>query len=142
MPNMITKRGRTPWRETVLTLMENRFLRFLIAGGINTLFGFLVFSLAVFAGLPTWLALIVSTVAGTLFNFFTTGAYVFRDLTCRRLPRFVLCYAMVYVVNLEALGAVQPAIGSKIAAQAALALPIAFLAYWLLARFAFAPKAV
>src|ERR1700758_4902300 len=68
-------------------LAEPQFLRFLVAGGVNTLFGFGVNIAVMLAGCPVWLSMLVGTVAGVAFNFFTHGGYAFRDLSARRLPR-------------------------------------------------------
>jgi putative flippase GtrA len=118
-------------------LIKNRFLRFLIAGFVNTLFGFLVYSGLVLAEVPVWLALAGSTVAGTLFNFITTGGYVFRDLSLARLPRFLACYVVVFATNLELIGAMTRLLGGKILAQAILALPMAGLAFLLMSWLVF-----
>ena len=113
------------------------FIRFLIAGGINTLFGFAVYSLLVLAEAPVWTALMAATIAGTLFNFVTTGGYVFRDLTARRLPKFLVCYTLVFVINLESIDLLLRIEESKILAQAILTLPMAVLSYLIMARFVF-----
>ena len=80
-------------------LRRNQFLRFLVAGAINTLFGFIVYSPAILAGAAVWLALLLGLVCGTIFNFFSTGGYVFRDLKLARVPRFVIFYFLVYMAN-------------------------------------------
>ena len=64
---------------------RRQILRFIVAGAINTLFGFAVYSAAVLAGLPVWSALLVGNVAGVGFNFVTIGGYVFGVLG--RLPQ-------------------------------------------------------
>lgn len=118
-------------------MIDARFVRFLIAGALNTLFGFLVYSVLIIADIPVSLALFGSTVAGALFNFITTGGYVFRDLTPARLPRFLMCYALVYCVNLVLIALLTKWIGSKILAQAFLVLPMALFSYILMARLVF-----
>ena len=123
-------------------MIKSSFLRFLIAGCLNTLFGFLVYSGLILAGAPVWLALAGSTVVGTFFNFFTTGGYVFRDLSLARLPRFLACYILVFGVNLELIGAMTHLLGDKILAQGVLALPMAGLSYFLMARFVFSKNSL
>ena len=56
---------------------NSTFTRFFIIGVINTLFGFLLFSIIILYGATTWFALIISTSFGIIFNFITTGKYVF-----------------------------------------------------------------
>lgn len=112
-------------------------MRFLVAGGINTIFGFVIYSLSIAAGVAVWLALLASTLSGTIFNFFTTGGYVFRQLSPRRFPRFIVCYLLVYGINLMFIELVSAWLSSKIVAQAILVFPMALLSYFLMGRFVF-----
>lgn len=121
-------------------LRRDRFLRFLIAGGVNTLFGFVVYSLLIAAGMAVWLALFAGMLLGTVFNFFTTGGYVFRELSPARFPRFILCYLLVYLINLELIELVLTLLNNKIVSQAILVFPMALLSYLLMGRFVFAQK--
>lgn len=118
-------------------LRDNRWLRFLVAGGINTLFGFIVYSLAIAFGAPVWLAVLIGLVCGTIFNFITTGGYVFRDLKPARIPPFLACYGFVYVLNLKLLYWVSLWVVSPIVAQAIITGPIALFAYVVMDRFVF-----
>ena len=127
-------------RDFDYNLRTNTFLRFLIAGGINTIFGFAIYSASLVAGAPVWLALLIGTVAGTVFNFLTTGGYVFRALSAARFPRFVICYMIVYGVNLGMLELLSSWIGNKTLSQLILLLPVAILSYTLMARFVFPKK--
>lgn len=113
------------------------FLRFLIAGGFNTLFGWLVYSTAVLSGAPAWLALIASMIAGIGFNFISLGTYAFRDMALKRLPKFVLSYGFIYVTNLVCLKLISPYVNQPIWAQLVLTPPMAILSYLLLSRMVF-----
>lgn len=119
---------------------RNRFIRFLIAGGVNTLFGFTVYSVCIVSGMVLWLSVLVGMLAGTVFNFFTTGGYVFRDLSRNRFPRFVICYLFVYGINLTLMELLSLWWSSKILSQAALTPPLAFLSYFLMAKYVFSRK--
>lgn len=120
------------------SLLANRqFLRFLVAGGINTLFGFGVNVSAILAGIPVWLAMLLGTTAGVVFNFFTHGGYAFRDLSANRLPRYLLGYVIVYLVGLAAFHVLQFLVRDPIACQALLVVPMALLSYLVLSRFVF-----
>lgn len=116
------------------------FLRYLVAGGVNTLFGWLIYSSAILLGAQPWLALIIGTVTGIGFNFITLGGYVFRDLTLKRLPRFVLSYGLIYTVNLIGLSALRQWIGSPIWAQLILTPIMAIFSYILLSRLVFTAR--
>lgn len=80
-------------------LIPNKFIRFLFVGGLNTAFGVGVYCLAIFIGLPYFIATLLSNVLGVLFNFVTTGNIVFENGNPRLIFRFVLCYIIVYFVN-------------------------------------------
>lgn len=122
-------------------LARYRFLRYLIAGGANTLFGFAVYSALILAHVVPWLALLLANVAGVLFNFMTAGVYVFRTKLQGRLPRFVAAYGVVYLVNLAAVSVLRQWSSNEIVSQAILTLPMAVLSYLLLQRFVFtAPR--
>ena len=109
------------------------FLRFGVAGVANTAFGFGAYSGLVLLGMPVSVSLLVATVIGILFNFLTFGAFAFRQLDLRRLPRFLLAYTVVYLVNLALLDAVRSASSlGPIASQLACLLVIAPAAYFLL----------
>jgi putative flippase GtrA len=122
-------------------LRGSRFLRFVVAGGVNTLFGYAIYAASIASGAPVWLALLIGMVAGTVFNFFTTGGYAFRQLALRRYPRFVCCYLLVYGVNLVLLAALSPWIADKLLAQAVLLVPLALFSYVLMARLVFGDHA-
>lgn len=118
-------------------LISRRFIRYLLVGGLNTLFGFLAYTAFILLDLPTWAALLAGNVAGVIFNFFTIGGMVFSDLSFSRVPLFVLCYVTIYFINLELIGWVAAFAGGRIVAQAILALPMAALSYLLLGKYVF-----
>ncbi len=116
--------------------LDRRFIGFLVAGGINTLFGYCVFGALVMADLPPHVALIISTIAGVLFNFLTTSA-VFRSRDTRRLPRFLAVYAVMLALNMLLLEAVMRLGIGPLLGQAVV-LPIFTLTFLAMRRFVFA----
>jgi putative flippase GtrA len=123
-----------------LGLLGNRFMRFLVAGGVNTLFGFAVYSICILAGMAVWLALLIGMLSGTLFNFITTGGYVFRELSLGRFPRFLICYFLVYGINFMLIELISIWLNSKILSQAIITFPLALLSYFLMVRFVFSSE--
>ena len=76
---------------------------------------------------------------GVLFNFKSMGGLVFRSKGNRNLPRFLAVYAVIYLVNLLALGVmlhfgIPEWLGGLI-----LLLPSAILSYVLNRQFVFPP---
>lgn len=115
-----------------MNILQVQFLRFLIVGAINTFFGFSVFSALALTELPTWMVLLVSNFIGTLFNFVTTGAIVFKDLDSKKLPRFIIFYIGTYLLYLFSIDLLEPIIGGRILAMAVIVIPMTLLNYLLL----------
>jgi putative flippase GtrA len=128
-----------PGRLRIL-LGDRQFLRFLLAGGVNTLFGFSVNLAVMLSGQPVWLSMLVGTVAGIIFNFFTHGGYAFRDMSARRLPRYVLGYAVVYFVGLAAFHALNVVVPGPVVCQLLLVVPMALFSYLIMSRFVFGQR--
>jgi putative flippase GtrA len=77
-----------------------RFIRFLVVGGLNTAFGYAVFTAIFLLTSERNLAVIIGNVVGAAFNYFTTGRLVFANKGLRAFLPFVLGYVLVLVVNL------------------------------------------
>lgn len=114
-----------------------RFFIFLLIGGLNTLFGFAVYAIFVMLHSPTWLALIGGNLAGMVFNFFTTGHFVFLDISPGRIPRFAGVYLLIYYANLELIGVVNRYTHNAMVSQACLTPFFAVISYMLLSRWVF-----
>lgn len=113
------------------------FLRFLAVGLLNTLFGYGCFAFLLFSGMHYSAALFMATVAGVLFNFKTTGAWVFNSRSGHLIFRFIASYAMVYGINVAGIKlllqlGLNPYLGGAI-----LLLPIAILSFTLQRKYVF-----
>jgi putative flippase GtrA len=118
-------------------LLRNRFVRFLLVGGLNTLFGYAVFTICILVGIPYPVSALISTVLGVLFNFKSYGALVFGSHDNRLILRFFLVYGTCYLIGLAPL-AWAKSHGMPILAMAAIcALPMAGLAFALQRAFVF-----
>ncbi|WP_264596815.1 GtrA family protein [Rhodoblastus acidophilus] len=122
--------------------LDVRFLRFLVVGGFNTLFGFgLFYTVLRLSGAPMF-ALTFSTILAILFNFMTTGGLVFRNTERRRLLPFFGVYVIVYLYNAAGLTIFQAA-GVDAGLAGLLLLPGAVLISYALNRsFVFASKPI
>jgi putative flippase GtrA len=125
----------------LIGLRRHRLLRFLLVGGLNSLFGLAVYSGFIHFDSPAWLALIGGNVAGIAFNFITTGGLVFTDLAMARLPKFILCYVLLYFINLGLIHYLVPVVGGAIVAQVLLTIPMSLISYIGMARLVFADSA-
>jgi putative flippase GtrA len=79
------------------------FGRFVVVGTLNSAAGYGLFAALVLVGLVPEAALLVATIVGVVFNFATTGHFVFANCDPRLILRFVAVYATIYVMNALAL---------------------------------------
>lgn len=86
---------------TIISFFKSQYFKFLIIGGINTLFGYIVLTFFLWLQLPHSLAFLIGTLIGIIFNFFTTGRLVFKSSNNKLFFRFILGYLFLYVLNLS-----------------------------------------
>lgn len=110
-----------------------QFLRFLVVGGLNTLFGYGLFAGFTWIGMQYPVAIALATVLGVLFNYQTTGRLVFSGPGRGRLWRFFAVYGLVYVLNVAAVAVLLRA-GVNVYLANALAIPPLVVVSFLLQR--------
>ncbi len=128
--NGITLRIRTQ----AAKFWSNQFFRFLVVGAGNTVFGYGVYLLCLLIGIPYQAAAVVATVLGVIFNFFTTGAIVFRNATLGKIVGFFAVYGVMLIVNLIVLTWLVENGISKALAQA-ISLPLIVILSFLLNKY-------
>ena len=117
--------------------LNHQFVRFLLVGVINTLFGYGCFAVFLYVGMHYALALFLATILGVLFNFKSIGSLVFKSHNNRLIFRFVGSYSVIYLINVTGIkGFVYLGVTPYISG-AVLILPMAILAYILNKRFVF-----
>lgn len=124
------------WSRAVRERLDPRFVRFLLVGALNTVFGYLAFALLLFLGLHYALATLLATVAGVLFNFNTTGRLVFGNRG--RLERFLGVYVLTYLLTVGGLRVARAFGVDLYLAGAALTVALAFVSFLLHRRYVFA----
>ena len=125
-------------RRLITQFRNTKGFHFLVIGSLNTLFGLASFSIAISLWDEIWLALMISNVTGIAFNFLTIGGVVFRDLRLARLPRFMLVYMGIYLLNWECIVLLVTFIETnKILAQTVMVIPMALISYILLNHYVF-----
>ena len=75
------------------------FVRFLVVGGIGTLFSYAVYAFLLFCGLNYALANLAALVAGIFFSFKAQGRFVFLSTDNSLIWRFSLCWGLIYAAN-------------------------------------------
>jgi putative flippase GtrA len=111
-----------------------QFAKFLVVGAVNTLFGYSVFAGLVLAGMAPMPALVITYVVGILFNYFTTGRYVFGHAGAGALLRFIAAYGVIYLFNVALYRAVEALGAGPLLAQA-LCLPVVAVFSFVLFKF-------
>lgn len=116
---------------------SGRFIKFILVGVANTVFGYGMFVVCLSLGMHYALAAAVATVLGVLFNFKSIGMLVFRSKSYRKLPMFVGVYVVVYLINVWALTIFQKFGVDAWLGGLILIIPCALLSYMLNSRLVF-----
>ena len=87
------------WIARIVHLPE-QCIRFLIIGGVNTVFAYSIYALSIFLGAHYTLAVLLSTVIGTCFSFKTMGTMVFDNPDNMLIFKFIAVYALCYFLNI------------------------------------------
>lgn len=116
-----------------------RFSKFVCTGLLNTAIGYALYATTIVAGVKPSLALALATAIGATCNYFTTGWMVFSETRLHHLPRFLLVYAGIYVLNVAILELFLRTGLRPLAAQAAalpFIVPISYAAmtFWVFRR--------
>lgn len=114
--------------------LETQFLRFIIVGAFNTLLAYAVYALALAVGFLYPMANFIALVFGIIISFTTQGKIVFNSLDYRRFWRFLLCWALIYCVNIAIIRKLIP-LGFGPYAAGALALPVAAVLSFAVQKF-------
>ena len=76
-----------------------RVVRFLIVGFVNTLFGYSIYATLILLGVSYSIAILLATIIGVVFNFFTIGSIVFQSFDWSKIYLFVTVYFCSYGIN-------------------------------------------
>ena len=116
-------------------------IRYYQAGVVNTLFGLGAYSALVWAGLGIYPAQLISHVAGTVFNYTVYSRHVFREAGPAKM-RFVLSYAVNYLLSVAMLAVVASFVANPYVAGIAAALIVSVINYFALKYIVFRAKPV
>ena len=112
----------------ILSGIDEKFLKFLLVGALNTVFGYSIYAIFVAIGLQANIALFLQYIFGILWNFKTTGAIVFKNHNNRLIFKFFGSYVFTFIVNSILLKILTSFINDYLA-QAILVLPVAMLSF-------------
>jgi putative flippase GtrA len=81
-------------------LKDKFFFKFILAGLLNTIFGYTFFAILIFLKINTFFSLFVSTLAGIVFNYLTFGHLVFKLNKSKLIfTKFIFAYFISYMIN-------------------------------------------
>jgi putative flippase GtrA len=124
-------------------LRSHRFVelfRYYQAGIVNTLFGLGAYAVLVWAGFGIYAAQLISHVLGMSFNYVTYSRHVFRDAGPAK-ARFVLSYAINYLLSLAALAVIAHLVNNPYIAGFLAAFIVSIVNYFALKHVVFRKKA-
>ena len=113
-----------------------RLWRYYQAGLVNTLFGYGLYALFVWAGINMYVAQITAHVLGMTFNYFTYSRFAFAGHDGSK-GRFIASYILNYVLGLIALAAAAQAIRSPYLAGLVSVVFVSIVNYFILKRLVF-----
>jgi len=113
-----------------------RLWRYYQAGLVNTLFGYGLYALFVWAGVNMYVAQITAHVLGMTFNYFTYSRFAFAGHDGSK-GRFIASYILNYVLGLIALAAAAQAIRSPYLAGLVSVVFVSIVNYFILKRLVF-----
>ena len=111
-----------------------QFLKFLVVGAVNTVFGYIVFAALLLFDMTPMPALVLTYIVGALFNFFTTRRFVFQQQGGSAFLKFVAAYVVIYLFNAGLFKLVAATDAAPLLAQA-LCLPVVALFSFFLFKF-------
>ena len=113
-----------------------RLWRYYQAGIVNTAFGYGLYALFVALGLNMYLAQIIAHLLGMTFNYFTYSRHAFHDSDVSK-GRFILSYAVNYLLGLAALWAASQVIASPYLAGFVAVVVVSLINYLVLKNWVF-----
>jgi putative flippase GtrA len=79
---------------------QNEVIRFLATGALNTLVGYIIYSVSYFFIGHEGIALTINYVLGGLFNYYSYSSLVFKTYETKRFVLFCLAYIITFSINL------------------------------------------
>jgi putative flippase GtrA len=85
----------------VISDKQLELIKYVVVGGVNTVFGYAVYAAGLWLGLSYVLAALASQILGTIFNYFSYGIFVFsRRPEKSSVLRFAVQYGFYYLLTL------------------------------------------
>jgi putative flippase GtrA len=113
---------------------------FLLVGFINTLFGYTIYVLLVINNFDYKAAITISTIIGVIFNYISTGRFVFKYNRFNRIIPFISVYTLIYLVNLLLITFFLNIGFNELLSGAFALMPVVTLTFYLLNKYVYYDK--
>jgi putative flippase GtrA len=113
------------------------YLKFILVGIINTLFGYSIYSGFIYLDFHYSVATLLATILGIIFNFKTYGKYVFSDNSWNKIFKFIIVYGFLYMLNILGIFILTFYKFNLYLSGLSLLLPIAITGFYLNKRFVY-----
>jgi putative flippase GtrA len=121
----VTKRGRI-----------KLLVRFIGVGLLNTVVGYGIYGLLILLNIPYLVALLMATIMGVIFNYFSIGRLVFKSRGGLFVfAKFIAAYSIVYGINATALDVLIKQFQFNPYLGQALCVPLSVVISWLLMNY-------
>ena len=118
---------------------DEKFIKYLFVGALNTLFSYALYAILVTIGLKANPALFFQYIIGVLWNFKTTGSLVFKNHDNKLIFKFIACYIFTFILNSLLLKLLIIYLNPYIS-QALLVFPIAVVSFIIMKLWVFKAK--
>lgn len=117
-------------------IKKNIFYRYLIAGVINTFFGFSVLTLLSLTKIETWKIIFLANLLGVTFNYFSYSEFAFKNYK-KNIKNYIFVYFFIYLLQLMIITIVTSLLQERIYGVLA-SLPFTVIAnYYLFKKFVY-----
>ena len=120
--------------------VRHQFVRFVLVGVGNTAFSYGAYALLLLVGLEYRIASLLALLLGIAFSFVTQGTVVFRNATRATFAKFVLAWALLYLLNISIIALLMRVPMSAYLAGALATVPITLTSFLVLKLFVFAQR--
>lgn len=113
--------------------LDSKFLKFILVGVLNTIFGYAVYAVLLFIDLRYSVALLIATVVGVVFNYFSFGRFAFNGYGGRKIfLKFIIAYAIIYSINVSLLKLLIDYLKANNYLAQLICIPVGVLLSWIL----------
>ena len=113
-------------------LLETIFVKFILVGLLNTIFGYTFFAILIFLKINILISLFISTIAGLVFNYLTFGQLVFKLNNSKFMPvKFIFAYCISYMINVYLLNTFMEFFNNNVFVAQIISLPFVVLFNWI-----------